>query len=60
MPKQEEKTKCKCPYCDSEMPISQDLCDICKIRFIECTNCGQRFTDKLEKCPKCGEVVKHG
>lgn len=57
MSKNQEKTKCKCPYCDSIIPISSDLCDICKIKFIECSNCGTKFSDKLKRCPKCGKEV---
>lgn len=61
MSKKDQETRCKCPYCDREMPITANLCDVCKIRFIECKNCGKKFSDKLDKCPNCGmEVGRDG
>jgi nitrogen fixation NifU-like protein len=47
------KDKYHCPYCDE--PIEGNLCKPCQVKFITCKSCGQMMSDKLDKCPKCGE-----
>lgn len=50
--------KCKCPFCECELnPDSCEFifCRACQVKFVECKNCGQLFSEKLKTCPKCGK-----
>jgi nitrogen fixation NifU-like protein len=53
------KSTYRCPYC--EEPIEGNLCKPCQVKFINCKNCGQMMSEKLDKCPKCGaeNPIKH-
>ena len=53
----DEENKFKCPFCDEELISKPDkpiFCQPCKITFVECSECGKLFSDKLEVCPYCG------
>ena len=51
------KTKCKCPYCETELLndcMDPVFCRPCGVELLPCSGCGELFSKESEKCPKCG------
>jgi C4-type Zn-finger protein len=51
---------CKCPYCDAEIMVIEELspfCQACSITIITCEHCGGKARDGAEECPECGEKL---
>lgn len=49
---------CKCPYCDAEVMVVEELppfCQPCGITIITCESCGSKARKDAEECPECGE-----
>ena len=56
--KREEVTVCKCPYCDAELMVVEELspfCKPCRVTIITCEHCGGKMREGAEECPECGE-----
>jgi hypothetical protein len=52
---------CSCPFCEKELKsecLSPDFCTPCDADLTVC-QCGQKYSGKLAKCPKCGAEKKN-
>ncbi len=60
--------KLECPYCGTENPSENQVCDSCyknlisikrDIRYIKCPNCGCENDQQTEFCRECGHEFKN-
>jgi len=54
----EQKSKCKCPYCESELEMKcmePAFCEPCGVKLKKCNKCGKTYSAKEPKCPECKE-----
>jgi hypothetical protein len=55
--KKVEASACKCPYCDADLELMEELlqfCKPCSITIITCAECGGMVREGAERCPECG------
>lgn len=53
----ENKKKCKCGFCESELQnscLEPEFCSPCTVEFVKCKKCGIMHEKHLDKCPQCG------
>jgi len=48
------KEKCYCPYCESPIGETEDVCQLCRIELEDCPDCKKPSNKKEKKCPHCG------
>jgi C4-type Zn-finger protein len=56
----EKTTVCKCPYCDADIMVVEELppfCQPCSVTIVTCESCGGKAKEGAEDCPECGEKL---
>lgn len=51
---EKETVEFHCPYCDSILPESAELCSRCQVKLIRCEHCGEFNREGEETCRHCG------
>jgi predicted amidophosphoribosyltransferase len=52
-PAGEEKTTCRCPFCDNALVMPYPFCQVCGAVILYCPECGQPMPRDAEVCPYC-------
>ncbi|MDD5289433.1 MAG: zinc ribbon domain-containing protein [Dehalococcoidales bacterium] len=58
MTKQTKKSKCSCPFCDTELVAKSPICQVCQVTILYCADCGKPLPRNKKTCPACGAKVK--
>jgi hypothetical protein len=52
----EDKNKCKCPFCDGELDEAFiPFCKTCNVMIKYCIHCGKPIPVESTICPECGQ-----
>ena len=58
--KENKPHQCGCSFCEDELKdgcMEPAFCTPCDVTFTKCPKCGQKISDKVTKCAKCGCTI---
>jgi hypothetical protein len=54
----DNKTACRCPYCDGPAEKEATICSPCSVKVAVCPDCGKPLPHGEQSCPDCSGRMK--